>query len=131
MKFYLVLRHITEVRCVSHASKILVCCCVAIVLTSSAPAVDPRSLGWAELSPANSPPARSYFAMAYDPVSGKIIAFGGDDGIAYLNDTWTFDGINWTEVAAQPAPPPRTNAQMTSDSVSRKVVHDWLARGRK
>jgi hypothetical protein len=30
--------------------------------------------------------------MTYDPVSGKIIAFGGFDGTGYLNDTWSFDG---------------------------------------
>jgi hypothetical protein len=60
--------------------------------------------------------------MTYDPASGKIIVFGGDNGTAYLNDTWAYDGVTWTQIAAQPAPPARVNAQMTYDAVSHKVV---------
>jgi hypothetical protein len=53
----------------------------------------PDTASWVQLSPASSPPARSYVAMTYDPASGKIIMFGGFDGTGYLNDTWTFDGV--------------------------------------
>jgi hypothetical protein len=60
--------------------------------------------------------------MTYDPVSGKIIAFGGFDGTGYLNDTWSFDGTTWAQIATQSAPPARTAAQMTYDSVTQKVV---------
>ena len=48
--------------------------------------------------------------MTYDPVSGKIIAFGGFDGTGYLNDTWSFDGTSWMQIATQSAPPPRAAA---------------------
>src|SRR6516164_3513017 len=98
------------------------CCCIAIAFASSAAAAQFSSLDWIELSPINSPPARSYLAMTYDPISGKVIAFGGFDGTRYLNDTWSFDGTSWTQIATQPAPPPRTAAQMTYDSVAHKVV---------
>jgi hypothetical protein len=60
--------------------------------------------------------------MTYDPVSGKIIAFGGLDGTGYLNDTWSFDGTSWAQIATQSAPPARAAAQMTYDSVTQKVV---------
>ena len=60
--------------------------------------------------------------MTYDPVSGKIIAFGGFDGTGYLNDTWSFDGTSWTQIATQSAPPARAAAQMTYDSVAQKIV---------
>src|SRR5438093_1078229 len=76
-------------------------CCymLAALLGSGAIAAGPPpALNWIQLSPATSPPARSYLAMTYDVASGKIIIFGGFDGINYLNDTWTFDGNTWTKV---------------------------------
>src|SRR5262245_16294739 len=111
----------THIRCFSHAS-IIPICCVSIAFAASAAAVQFSFLDWIELSPNNPPPARSYLAMTYDPASGKVIMFGGFDGIGYLNDTWSFDGTNWTQIATQAAPPARTAAQMTYDSVTQKVV---------
>ena len=35
--------------------------------------------------------------MAYDPVSKKVVLFGGAGQTVDLNDTWTFDGTNWTQ----------------------------------
>jgi len=40
-------------------------------------AVDPSSARWVPLKAKNSPSARAASAMAYDPVSQKIILFGG------------------------------------------------------
>ena len=81
------------VRHFSRVFVILICCCGAIAFGSAATA---GLVSWVQLSPASSPPARSYLAMTYDPDSGKIIMFGGFDGTSYLNDTWTFDGVTWT-----------------------------------
>jgi hypothetical protein len=82
----------------------------------------PAPRGWVQFTPANFPLPRSYLATTYDPVSGKVVAFGGFDGTTYLNDTWTFNGISWIQIAAQLSPPARANAQMAYDSVSYKVV---------
>src|SRR5437773_273209 len=101
---------------------ILICCCGAIVFGSGASVGVPDTASWVQLSPASSPPARSYLAITYDPASDKIIMFGGFDGTTYLNDTWTFDGVTWTEVATNTRPPARAAAQMAYDSVTRKVV---------
>jgi hypothetical protein len=98
---------------------IMGCFCSAIPFGSAA---TPDSASWVQLSPANSPPARSYLAMTYDPDSGKIIMFGGFDGTGYLNDTWTFDGVTWAQVAVRHSPPVRANAEMAYDSVTHKVV---------
>ena len=106
---------LSQVRYMSHASVILICCCSSIAFAVSPP-------DWIELSPSGPPPARSYLAMTYDPVSGKVIAFGGFDGTGYLNDTWSFDGTSWTQIVTQSAPPPRAAAQMTYDFVVQKVV---------
>jgi len=92
---------------------------LAAGLSVSASAGD---LTWTQLFPATSPSPRSIAAMAYDPVSQKIVLFGGYDGTQYLNDTWTFDGSNWTEISAATAPPARTNASMAFDRDGAKLV---------
>ena len=106
----------------SPALIILICCCISVGFAAIGAAPPFGLPDWIELSPNNSPPARSYLAMTYDPISGKVIAFGGFDGTNYLNDTWSFDGTSWTQIATQSAPPARTAAQMTYDSVTQKVV---------
>ena len=63
--------------------------------------------------------------MAYDPVSRKVVLFGGFDANGtYLNDTWTFDGNAWQRAtsARDVAPPARAAAAFAYDAVSRKVV---------
>jgi hypothetical protein len=107
----------TQVRYL-YASVIFTCCCISIGFAASAAAAP----DWMKLSPANPPPARSYLAMTYDPVSGKVIAFGGFDGTGYLNDTWSFDGTSWMQIATQSAPPARAGAEMTYDSIAQKIV---------
>jgi Galactose oxidase, central domain len=111
---------LTQIRSSSHAFVILICCCIPIVF--SATAARTRSLEWVQLASANSPPARSYLAMTYDPVSGKVIAFGGFDGTGYLNDTWTFDGKSWAQIAPRVSPPAREGAGMTYDAFLHRVI---------
>src|SRR5690348_578032 len=77
---------LTWVRYSTPALIILTCCCISIPIAASAAATPFSFPDWVELSPKISPPARSYLAMTYDPISGKVIAFGGFDGTNYLND---------------------------------------------
>src|SRR5437764_325505 len=110
---------------VQHFSKgcsIFICCLGAIAFGSSAAVSAPDTANWVQLSPTNSPPARSYHAMTYDAASGKVIVFGGFDGNGYLNDTWTFDGVTWTLIATDTPPPARAAARMAYDSVIHQVV---------
>jgi galactose oxidase-like protein len=113
---------LTQVRRFWHVFALLICCYILLAFASNAAGARFSLPDWIELSPIDSPPARSYLAMTYDPTSGKVIAFGGFDGTGYLNDTWSFDGTSWTQIATQVSPPARTAAQMTYDSVSQKVV---------
>jgi hypothetical protein len=110
------------VRYFSRGSVILICCCGAIAFGSAAGLAAPETANWDQLSPATSPPARSYLAMTYDAGSGKVIVFGGFDGNGYLNDTWAFDGVTWTQVATDTSPPARAAAQMAYDGVTHQVV---------
>jgi|HubBroStandDraft_3_1064219.scaffolds.fasta_scaffold21836_1 hypothetical protein len=84
-------------------------------------ASDPASANWKKLSPSASPSARFGQAMAYDPVSKKIVLFGGI-GTTYLNDTWTFDGTTWTKQQPSVAPPVRTGSAMWFDKKTQKLV---------
>jgi hypothetical protein len=77
---------------------------------------------WKRLSTATSPPARSYCAMAYDPVSKKVVLFGGMGATENLNDTWTFDGTNWVQVKTAVAPPVRNGATMAFDRTTQELV---------
>ena len=77
---------------------------------------------WKKLAPATSPSLRSDPAMAYDPVSKKIVLFGGFGASGDLNDTWTFDGTTWTEVKTAVAPPVRAATTMAFDKYAHKLV---------
>jgi len=96
---------------------------LAVALTFAATqSVLTYAANWKKLSPTTSPSARSYPAMAYDPVSKKIVLFGGAGSSAFLNDTWTFDGSTWTKIQTSVAPPKRSAASMAFDRPSQKLV---------
>lgn len=94
---------------------------VAVLFAAAQPVLS-HAANWTKLSPATSPPARTYPAMAFDPVSGKIVLFGGFGDAGNLNDTWTFDGTNWTQVNPSVAPPVRNGATMAFDRPTQKLV---------
>jgi hypothetical protein len=59
---------------------------------------------WTQLTPAGAPPVGRVGASAiYDPLRGRLVAFGGYDGTTYLNEVWALslgDGPAWTQLAA-------------------------------
>ncbi|MEW6733814.1 MAG: hypothetical protein AB1489_20970 [Acidobacteriota bacterium] len=52
---------------------------------------------WREIS-SNGPAKRDHHAMAYNPVRGKTVLFGGFSDGNYLGDTWEWNGESWTQV---------------------------------
>ncbi|HET7538843.1 MAG TPA: kelch repeat-containing protein [Polyangiaceae bacterium] len=44
------------------------------------------------------PPARDDHAMAYDPISQRVLMFGGHDGRTELGDLWAYEHSTWIEV---------------------------------
>jgi hypothetical protein len=84
-------------------------------LTASAPT-------WTKIATAKSPPKRASFAMAYDPVSSKVVLFGGYGPSGYFADTWTFDGTSWVKQSPSAAPAPRAGSAMTFDAKSKALV---------
>jgi hypothetical protein len=85
-------------------------------------AADDSSLTWIRLKLANGPSARASFAAAYDPVSRKVVVFGGHDVNQQFNETWTFDGTTWTQINTSTAPSARSASSMAYDYHIRKLV---------
>ena len=52
---------------------------------------------WTKETPASQPSARSSHAMAFDPVSQRVVLYGGWSGSTALADTWYWNGSNWVQ----------------------------------
>lgn len=78
---------------------------------------------WTPRTPVASPARRMGHAMAFDPVSNRVLLFGGQPiGALPLNDTWAWDGSNWTLLAPANAPAPRMQPAMALDQGRGRVV---------
>jgi len=61
--------------------------------------------------------------MAYDPISGITILFGGETDAGVVGDQWSWNGVNWTELTPpQPAPSARKGAGMAFSRVDSGLV---------
>jgi len=80
---------------------------------------------WTEVLPTGEiPPARAGHRMAYDPSSGTVLLFGGWNGTAYYNDTWTFDVATstWTSLDLLDAPSARDSHSLTYDALTNELI---------
>ncbi|MBI1851378.1 MAG: IPT/TIG domain-containing protein [Planctomycetes bacterium] len=78
---------------------------------------------WSPLSPATSPPVRQSHSMAFDSTRGRVVVFGGFDGMGgYLNDTWEWDGTNWMQMTPATSPSARSGAAMEFDAATGRTV---------
>jgi hypothetical protein len=77
---------------------------------------------WSQVTPANSPSARSFASMVYDGKTGNVVLFGGNAGGTDQNDTWVWDGTNWTKQSPATSPPARDSASMVYDSLHGVVL---------
>ncbi|MGA2742360.1 MAG: kelch repeat-containing protein [Bryobacteraceae bacterium] len=82
---------------------------------------------WTQQFPTSSPSSRRT-TIAYDAVNKTVVLFGGDirngdNGLGiYLNDTWTWDGVDWTQQFPVASPSARGTASMTYDASLRQVL---------
>ncbi len=90
-----------------------------------------RKLKWTQLFPAGPAPApRAGHAVIYDPISDRMILFGGYDGVSLptprRNDVWALSLSGtpaWTEIVpAGPAPGRRSGHSAAYDSLRRRMV---------
>jgi hypothetical protein len=75
---------------------------------------------WVRRSSATSPTARARHALAYDPVRGRTVLFGGIHNAATLADTWEWDGTVWTQTVG--GPPARCAHAMTFDLARNRTL---------
>ncbi len=90
-------------------------------------AYDPATNAWTELHPEGELPSpRAGHSMAYDPVRGILIMFGGQDSSGNsLDDTWAYDrGTNtWTSLQPSGAQPrARAGQAMANDAASGRLI---------
>ena len=114
-------------RCLRFALLSVLTVTVAVIAVS---AQVPAS-NWVQLLPSHHPSPRAAAAVAYDPVSQKIILFGGFGPSSYFRDTWTFDGSDWKKVLVTTRPPARAAASIAFDSKLQKLVMYGGFNGRK
>ena len=72
-------------------------------------AVEAPAQTWTQLTPPpyTSTSQRRAGGIAFDPIQGKLLMYGGlqSNPSLVLGDTWTFDGATWTQLASTgPAP---------------------------
>lgn len=78
---------------------------------------------WTYFTPAVKPTRRMNHTMAFDPVSGRVLLFGGIQlGGPVVGDTWAWDGAGWTQLAPATPPAARQQAAMAEDTVRGRVV---------
>jgi hypothetical protein len=78
---------------------------------------------WRELQPTLVPMARASAAATYDPVSKRILMFGGlATGLQELNDFWAWDGRNWTSISQTTVPFARHGAGMVWHAEARRGI---------
>ena len=72
---------------------------------------DPTTNTWTDVTPAFGPSARRWPAMAWDPTSGGMLMFGGEDSTTAAtppkNDTWLFLSGAWIPLSPTTTPPGR------------------------
>ncbi len=82
---------------------------------------------WSNLDPESGPPPLLGAVMVYDAESDRMILFGGMDvnsGMAYSNETWTFDYDSnaWTQMNPQVRPPGVNFQPMSYDAEADRVI---------
>lgn len=91
----------------------------ALSLTGAAP--------WIELTPAGTPPTARHSASAiYDPVSDRVVLFGGETVAGLANDVWalSLSGPSaWTQMAPTGTPPaPRSLSSAIYDPLRHRML---------
>jgi hypothetical protein len=75
-----------------------------------------EGLSWIEVPTATSPGPLAGASIAYDPIDGYVVLFGGSTGSGLVGLTWTYHNGAWTELHLPNAPSPRDYAAMTWDA---------------
>ncbi len=100
-------------------------CATASALFALAPFASAQTGAWTDVQPPASPPFRATEGLAFEPVSGLIVAYGGVPDYTSanpFNDTWAFDGCTWTQLFPVGNPGTRFNAYLAQSPTPGRVV---------
>ncbi|HEY0787645.1 MAG TPA: kelch repeat-containing protein, partial [Thermoanaerobaculia bacterium] len=81
---------------------------------------------WTELE-GKDPHYRGLASMFYDPISKKVVLYGGigresrDGTLLRFGDTWTLNGKDWVEATSANSPPARYGAAVAYNPADNKV----------
>lgn len=80
-------------------------------------------MAWREAHPPTPrPPGRTGHSMAYDPLRKRVVmAFGANDSLPAMSDTWEYDGIRWVKAPIQSDLTPRAGAAMAFEPLRGKI----------
>lgn len=83
-------------------------------------AYDVNTDTWTQMRPEISPPGRNFSAMAYDPVSDRVILFSAGG----YRDTWAYDydSDTWTNLKPSPSPIARDYSAMVYDQAREQMI---------
>ncbi|MCI4345186.1 MAG: hypothetical protein L3K07_00300 [Thermoplasmata archaeon] len=81
-----------------------------------------RNGTWTQLSPSLHPLPRVFQAMAYDPLDGYVLLFGGYNGSAVYGDTWAFSHGQWTNISPLSSPSVRYGSSLTYDAADGEML---------
>ncbi len=96
-----------------------------VILCSTSSTYEYDGESFEKKEPTEKPKSRRWSMMAWDPVSRKVILYGGIDDLGgYLGETWTWDGTNWKklDLKKDQRPPARILATMFHDPVTNRIV---------
>ena len=80
---------------------------------------------WVQRNFSLTPMGRWTHAMAFNPIEGKVILYGGYGpqypGGDVLGDTWAYDGQTWTELAHDNSPGPKDLLAIDFDAIREHI----------
>jgi len=94
-------------------------------MTDETWAFDLNAGTWEQMHPKKSPPRRTYYAMAYDSDSDRVILFGGSEiEGSPRHDTWVYDyeTDTWERMRPKTSPPARTYVVGAYDARADRVI---------
>ncbi|MBK8979418.1 MAG: hypothetical protein IPM29_26260 [Planctomycetes bacterium] len=77
---------------------------------------------WTLRQPAHAPSPRHVASLAFDPVRGEVVLYGGWDVSGALGDTWVWDGTDWTRRQPAHSPGPQSAHDLVFDPDRGRVL---------
>jgi cysteine-rich repeat protein len=92
-----------------------------LVALANADVYEYDGTAWSD-HPVAGPSSRTSATMAWEPVTGAVMMFGGTDTNTPNNETWLWNGTTWSAATTLPVPAARAYHMMTTDPFRKRVI---------